>query len=132
MFTKKGTSPHINNFELGQHGRYRTNVWHYPGSNSFARNTTEGNALELHPTVKPVAMVADAIMDCSKRSHIILDSFLGSGTTLIAAETTGRVCYGMEIDPVYVDTAIRRWQAHTGAKAVHSLSGNLFDTGEVQ
>jgi DNA modification methylase len=77
----------------------------------------EGNLLALHPTVKPVAMVADAILDCTERGGIVLDAFLGSGTTVIAAERTGRRCYGVELDPVYVDSAIRRWQVLTGGKA---------------
>ena len=90
---------HRNNVQLGQFGRNRSNVWHYPGVNSFARCGEEGNLLALHPTVKPVAMVADAILDCSARGDIVLDAFLGSGTTLIAAERTGRRCYGLELDP---------------------------------
>ena len=101
---KNGKASHRNNVQLGQFGRYRTNVWEYPGANSFSRNTEEGNLLALHPTVKPVAMIADAILDCSARGDIILDGFLGSGTTVIAAERTGRVCYGLELDPAYVDT----------------------------
>ncbi|MBV1889383.1 MAG: ParB N-terminal domain-containing protein [Proteobacteria bacterium] len=125
---KHGTAPHMNNFELGQYGRHRSNVWNYPGANSFARAGEEGNALAWHPTVKPVAMVADAILDCSKRGGIILDSFLGSGTTLIASERTGRICYGIEIDPLYVDTAIRRWQTMTGQKAVHAVTNQTFDS----
>jgi DNA modification methylase len=84
---KRGKGPHRNNVQLGQYGRYRTNLWTYPGVNSFSRTTEEGNLLELHPTVKPVALVADAIMDCSARGDIVLDPFLGSGTTVIAAET---------------------------------------------
>lgn len=128
---KQGTAPHQNHFELGQHGRYRTNVWEYAGMNSFAReHGEEGNLLALHPTVKPVAMVADAIRDCSRRGEIVLDAFLGSGTTLMAAEKTGRICYGIEIDPLYVDTAIRRWQARTGSKAVHAVTGVPFDQPE--
>jgi DNA modification methylase len=123
---KNGKDSHRNNVQLGQYGRYRTNVWSYPGVNSFARTTEEGNLLELHPTVKPVALVADAIMDCSSRNDIILDSFLGSGTTIIAAERTGRVCHGIEIDAGYVDTAIRRWQTFTGKTATHSISGRSF------
>jgi DNA modification methylase len=83
--------------------------------------------LELHPTVKPVAMVADAILDCSARGDIVLDAFLGSGTTVIAAERTGRRCYGLELDPAYVDTAIRRWQARTGGSARHQASGRNFN-----
>jgi DNA modification methylase len=102
-------------------------VWHYPGANSFTRCGAEGNLLALHPTVKPVAMVADAILDCTERGDIVLDAFLGSGTTVIAAERTGRRCYGLELDPAYVDTAIRRWQALTGGSARHAASGRLFD-----
>ena len=127
---KHGKEPHRNNVELGQYGRYRSNVWHYPGVNSFSRTTKEGNLLALHPTVKPVALVADAIMDCSGRGDLILDPFLGSGTTIIAAERTGRGCYGIEIDPVYVDTIVRRWQAFTGQSAVHALSGQTFSVLE--
>ncbi len=123
---KHGKESHRNNVQLGQYGRYRSNVWHYPGVNSFSRSTDEGNLLALHPTVKPVALVADAIMDCSGRGDLILDAFLGSGTTVIAAERTGRICYGIEIDPVYVDTIVRRWQAFTGQSAVHALSGRTF------
>jgi DNA modification methylase len=124
---KHGRQGHRNNVQLGQFGRNRTNVWHYPGANSFARCGEEGNLLALHPTVKPVAMVADAILDCSARGEIVLDSFLGSGTTVIAAERTGRRCYGLELDPAYVDTIIRRWQALTGESAHHAASGRSFD-----
>ncbi len=123
---KHGKESHRNNVQLGQYGRYRSNVWHYPGVNSFSRSTDEGNLLALHPTVKPVALVADAIMDCSERGGLVLDAFLGSGTTVIAAERTGRVCFGIEIDPVYVDTIIRRWQVFTGQSAIHGLSGRKF------
>jgi hypothetical protein len=123
---KHGKESHRNNVQLGQYGRYRSNVWSYPGVNSFSRSTEEGNLLALHPTVKPVALVADAIMDCSARGDVVLDAFLGSGTTIIAAERTGRVCYGIEIDPAYVDTIVRRWQAFTGQSALHALSGRTF------
>jgi DNA modification methylase len=123
---KFGKDKHTNNVQLGQYGRYRTNVWNYPGMNSFARKTEEGNLLELHPTVKPVALVADAIMDVSSRGDLVLDSFLGSGTTLIAAERTGRTCYGIELEPVYVDVAVRRWQTLTGLQAKHFVSGRTF------
>jgi DNA modification methylase len=129
---KHGKESHRNNVQLGQYGRYRSNVWHYPGVNSFSRSTEEGNLLALHPTVKPVALVADAIMDCSGRGDLVLDSFLGSGTTVIAAERTGRVCYGIEIDPVYLDTIVRRWQAFTGQSAVHALSGRTFTQLELE
>jgi DNA modification methylase len=123
---KNGKDKHRNNVQLGQFGRYRTNVWSYPGVNSFARKTDEGNLLEFHPTVKPVALVADTIMDVSARGDVVLDSFLGSGTTIIAAERTGRICYGIELEPQYVDTAIRRWQGLTGLSAKHGISGRSF------
>src|SRR5262249_45390851 len=124
---KHGHAAHRNNIQLGQYGRNRTNVWTYPGANSFGHGTEEGNLLALHPTVKPVALVADAIMDCSARSDIVLDGFLGSGSTVIAAERTGRCCYGLELDPLYVDVIIRRWQTFTGEKARHAASGKSFD-----
>jgi DNA modification methylase len=124
---KHGRQGHRNNVQLGQFGRNRTNVWRYPGANSFARCGEEGDLLALHPTVKPVAMVADAILDCSARGDIVLDAFLGSGTTVIAAERTGRRCCGLELDPAYVDTIIRRWQTLTGSSARHAASGRSFD-----
>ena len=118
---KNGQAPHINNFELGQHGRHRSNVWTYAGMNSLGPDRLD--ELRMHPTVKPVALVADAILDCSRRGGVILDAFAGSGTTLIAAEKTGRRAYAMELDPRYVQTAIRRWQAFTGDEAVHAETG---------
>lgn len=124
---KSGTAPHINNIELGKHGRYRTNVWNYAGVNSFGEDRGD---LSLHPTVKPVAMVADAIRDCSHRRGIVLDAFLGSGTTLIAAEKTGRRGYGIEIDPAYCDVAIRRLRAVCGLEAI--LEGNYQSFGDVE
>jgi DNA modification methylase len=124
---KRGHDRHHNNVRLGRFGRNRGNVWHYPGVNSFARCGEEGNLLALHRTVNPVAMVADAILDCSARSEIVFDAFLGSGTTVIAAERTGRRCYGLELDPAYVDTIIRRWQAQTGGSARHAARGRSFD-----
>ena len=124
---KHGHAAHRNNVLLGQYGRNRSNVWRYPGANSFARQTDEGNLLALHPTVKPVAMVADAILDCTTRGQIVLDPFLGSGTAVIAAERVGRRCYGLELDPLYVDSIIRRWQAFTGDHARHAASGQSFD-----
>ena len=127
LLFKHGRAPHRNNVQLGRFGRNRSNVWHYPGVNSFARNGAEGNLLALHPTVKPVAMVADAILNSTARGDIVLDAFLGSGTTLIAAERTGRRCCGLELDPAYVDTIIRRWQALTGGTAHHAASGRSFD-----
>jgi len=124
---KHGRSGHRNNVQLGQFGRNRSNVWHYPGANSFARHSEEGNLLALHPTVKPVAMVADAILDCSARGEIVLDAFLGSGTTVIAAERTGRRCHGLELDPIHVDRTVRRWQKLTGGRARHAASDRDFD-----
>jgi DNA modification methylase len=113
VFKQRG-GEHRNNVQLGRFGRNRSNVWQYPGANSFARYGEEGNLLALHPTVKPVAMVADAILDGSARGDIVLDAFVGSGTTIIAAERTGRRCCALELDPGDVDTAIRRWQTLTG------------------
>jgi DNA modification methylase len=124
---KHGRNGHRNNVQLGRFGRNRSNIWHYPGANSFARCGEEANLLALHPTVKPVAMVADAILDCSARGDIVLDAFLGSGTTVIAAERTGRRCCGLELDPAYIDTIVRRWQALTGGSARHAASGRSFD-----
>lgn len=129
---KNGTAPHRNNFELGQHGRYRTNVWNYPSASTLSRQGTEGDLLALHPTVKPIALVADAILDCSARGGIVLDVFLGSGTTLLAAHRVGRTCYGLEIDPLYVDTAIRRWQTMTGGQARLASTGITFDDRAAQ
>jgi DNA modification methylase len=121
---KKGDLPHINNFELGQHGRYRTNVWNYRGVSSGSRQARE--ELSLHPTVKPVAMVADAILDCSKRGGIILDPFCGSGTILIACEKTGRKARAIEIDPLYCDRAVMRWQSFAHGEAVLAETGESF------
>lgn len=110
---KNGDEPHINNFELGQHGRYRTNVWDYESAKSFSvRNSATEGGLSLHPTVKPVKMVADAMLDCSNKGDIILDLFGGSGTTLIAAEKTGRIAYMSEISTDYCDVIIRRYVGH--------------------
>ena len=124
---RKGKEPHRNNVQLGQFGRNRTNVWNYPGIQTQSKQCDEGNLLALHPTVKPVAMVADAILDCTARGELVLDSFLGSGTTLLAAERVGRICYAIEIDPRYVDVAIRRWQNFTGEAAIHAATGKQFD-----
>lgn len=129
---KNGKAPHRNNIELGRFGRNRSNVWSYPGVTPFGHETEEGNLLKLHPTVKPVRMLADALMDASARGDIVLDPFLGSGSTLIAAERVGRVCRGIELDPRYVDTAIRRWQRYTGLKATHAASGRSFDELEAE
>ena len=123
---KHGKGSHKNNIQLGRYGRTRSNVWQYPSINSFGRSGEEGNLLALHPTIKPVAMVKDAILDCTARGEIVLDAFLGSGTTVIAAERTGRICYGMELDPLYGDTVIRRWQVFSGKSAVNTESGQKF------
>jgi 16S rRNA G966 N2-methylase RsmD len=122
---KVGTAAHINNVELGKHGRYRTNVWSYAGINSFGAERDAD--LAMHPTVKPVALVADTMLDCSWRGGIVLDAFSGSGTTIIAAERTGRRGYAIEIDPAYVDVAIKRYQQVTGEAAIHADTGLTFD-----
>lgn len=127
LIFKNGTAPHRNNVQLGKFGRNRTNVWQYPGVNAFARQTEEGRLGQHHPTVKPLAMVADALLDCTARGDIVLDAFLGSGTTLMAAERIGRICRAIELDPLYVDVAIRRWQRQTGDAAIHAASGRTFD-----
>ena len=121
---KAGTAPHVNNVELGKHGRYRTNVWSYAGANTFSK-TREAD-LEMHPTVKPVALVADAILDCSKRRGIVLDAFGGSGTTLVAAERTGRRGYAVELDPHYSDVIVRRLEAIMSCQAMHVRTGKSF------
>jgi hypothetical protein len=120
---KHGEGPHQN---TGRSARARSNVWRYPGVDSIGKDRVDipGN----HPTVKPVALIADALRDVSRRGDVVLDTFLGSGSTLIAAEETGRVCIGIELDPVYVDAAIRRWQKRTGKEAVHAVSSMTFDT----
>lgn len=120
---KKGDAPHVNNFELGQHGRYRTNVWNYPGVNTFKGS----ELLAMHPTVKPVSLIADAIRDCSHRKGIVLDPFAGSGTILIAAERTGRHARAIELDPRFVDVAIMRWQRVTGKQAVLAATGQTWE-----
>jgi DNA modification methylase len=122
---KNGTRPHINNVELGRFGRSRTNVWDYPGVNTMREGRLED--LAMHPTVKPLLMISDAILDCSKRGDIVLDCFGGSGTTLVAAERTGRKGFVMELDPAYVDVTIRRFEKLTGIQAVHAETGLSFD-----
>ncbi len=128
LIFKHGKGRHCNNIQLGKFGRHRSDVWTYPSPNSFAgRRTDEGNPLEWHATPKPVGLVADVLLDASARGDCVLDCFLGSGSTLIAAERTGRRCFGMELDPKFVDVAIRRWQAFTGDRARHAASGRVFD-----
>jgi DNA modification methylase len=121
---KSGSAPHINNIELGKYGRYRTNIWTYAGVNGFGDGRSD---LELHPTVKPVTMVADALRDCSRRKGIILDPFAGSGTTLIAAERTGRRGFGIELDPLYCDVILRRLRSVCGLQAVLQATSQKFE-----
>jgi DNA modification methylase len=127
---KKGAARHVNNVELGRFGRNRTNIWNYAGANTFGKDRDA--ELAMHPTVKPVALVADAILDCSKRNGIVLDSFAGSGTTLIAAERTGRRGYGIELDPYYVDTIIRRFEKLYGLKAFNAKTQKPFESSEAK
>lgn len=122
---KAGTAPHLNNFELGQHGRYRTNVWDYAGVTTMRAGRLE--ELAMHPTVKPVGLVADAMKDCSKRGGLVLDPFCGSGTVLIAAERTGRRARALEVDPHYVDVAVQRWQSYAGKNATLITTGKTFE-----
>lgn len=122
---RNGSSPHLNNIQMGRHGRNRSNVWRYSGVNTFRTGRME--ELAAHPTAKPVALVADALRDCTRRGDLVLDTFAGSGTTIMAAERVGRKAYAIEIDPQYVDVAIRRWQSFTGRDAVLSGSGRCFD-----
>jgi DNA modification methylase len=120
-----GKTAHCNNIELGRHGRSRSNVWHYAGVDSFRAGRMD--ELRSHPTAKPVALVADAIKDCTRRGDIVLDTFLGSGTTIMAAERVGRHARALEIEPRFVDVAIRRWQAFTRRDAIHAQSRLSFD-----
>jgi DNA modification methylase len=122
---KQGTAAHTNSFGLGETGRYRTNVWDYAGISSISAGRAE--ELAMHPTVKPVALIADAIRDCSRRGEIVLDGFGGSGSTLIAAEKTGRSARVIEYDPIYCDTIVRRWELFTGKKAALAGTEQLFD-----
>ena len=122
---KQGTAPHVNNVELGKRGRWRSNVWTYPGASSLGSDARRG--LKDHPTVKPTAMLEDALLDLSNRSDIVIDPFLGSGSTLIAADKTGRVCRGVELDPLYVDVIVRRYEAATDNPAVLVETGEVFD-----
>ena len=121
---KKGSAPHVNNVELGKRGRWRSNVWSYPGASSLGSEARKG--LKDHPTVKPAAMLEDALLDLTHRGDIVIDPFLGSGSTLVAAENTGRVCRGVELDPLYVDVIVRRYEATTGNQAVLVETGETF------
>jgi DNA modification methylase len=122
---RNGDAPHLNNIELGRHGRNRSNVWTYAGVNTFRKGRLD--ELVVHPTVKPIALVADAIKDCSRRGDIVLDPFMGSGTTILAAEKVGRRAYGIELDPLYTDAAVRRWQDFTRRDAILASTGQTFN-----
>ena len=122
---KVGTAPHTNSFGLGGTGRYRTNVWDYAGITGLGAKRMD--ELAMHPTVKPAALVADAIRDCSRRGETVLDVFGGSGTTLIAAETCGRTARLLECDPCYCDTIVTRWETYTGKRAVLDKDGRAFE-----
>jgi DNA modification methylase len=121
---KKGKAPHINNVEFGKNGRWRSNVWTYPGPSSMGSEARQG--LQDHPTVKPVCVLEDALLDMTERGDIVLDPFIGSGSTLIAAEKTGRRCRGVELDPLYVDVILRRYEAVTGRQAVLESTGEAY------
>jgi DNA modification methylase len=124
---RKGKTQHRNNIMLGKYGRNRTNVWYYPSANM----SKEGRrALRDHPTPKPVAMICDIIRDVTSHDDIVFDPFLGGGTTLISAQKTGRICYGIELEPRYVDVCVRRWQELTGKQALHAKTGLRFDAYE--
>lgn len=122
---KKGKAPHVNNVALGKHGRWRSNVWSYPGGSSLGSDSRDG--LKLHPTVKPRAMLEDALLDVTNRGDLVIDCFCGSGSTLAAAETTGRRCRAIEIDGLYCDVIIKRWQELTGENAILEATGETFD-----
>lgn len=122
---KNGDASHTNTFELGQHGRYRTNIWEYAGVNTF--RTGRLDELGMHPTVKPVAMIAEAIRDVTRRAEIVLDPFAGSGTTIIAAEKTGRHARAIEYDAGYCDVIVRRWQRYTGKAATLDRTDRTFE-----
>jgi DNA modification methylase len=122
---KNGSAPHANNIELGKRGRWRSNVWTYPGASSLGSDARRG--LEDHPTVKPTAMLEDALLDLSDRGDVVIDPFLGSGSTLIAAHKTGRLCRGVELDPLYVDVIVRRFEGATGTAATLVETGEAFE-----
>lgn len=121
---KKGDAPHVNNVMLGKNGRWRSNVWTYPGASSLGSDARKG--LQEHPTVKPVAMLEDAFLDMTERGDVIIDPFLGSGSALIACEKTGRRCRGLELDPRYVEVIPRRYQAVTKKPAILESTGETY------
>jgi len=120
-----GQGPHLNNIELGRHGRSRSNVWHYAGVNTFRAGRLDD--LKSHPTVKPAALIADAMKDVTRRREIVLDCFCGSGTAVLAAERVGRRAYTLELEPRFVDVSIRRWQAFARRDAIHAETGLTFE-----
>ena len=122
-----GKAKHRNNIALGKFGRSRSNVWQYDAAASFLKAEEAGNLVANHPSPKNTKMVADAVLDCTARGEIVLDPFLGSGTTMIACDRVGRICYGLELDPVYADMSVRRWQIVTGEAAIHDETGLTFD-----
>jgi hypothetical protein len=122
---RAGADQPLDNVGLGRHGRNRTTVWSYPGMSSFGKERDQ--LLGSHPTVKPVAMIADVLRDVTKRGQVVLDTFLGSGSTLMAAQETGRICCGVELDPLYVDVTVRRLQNATGRDAVLVETGERFN-----
>jgi DNA modification methylase len=124
LVVKYGTAPHTNAIELGKHGRYRTNVWEVPGANSFG--ATRDQDLADHPTVKPTKLLTEAIRDVTRQGEIVLDAFAGSGSTILACERAKRIGYAIEIEPKYIDVAIRRWEAMTGEEAVLEETGESF------
>ena len=128
----KGGAPSRNNVQLGRFGRSRSNVWTYPGAASLARTAEEGNPLAMHPTVKPLALICDILLDASARGDVIADPFAGSGTSVIAAEKLGRKARAMELDPLYCDTIIRRWRNWSGMDAVRASDGLTFSALEAQ
>jgi DNA modification methylase len=121
---KKGTAAHVNNVELGRFGRWRSNLWTYPGASTLGSDARDG--LAVHPTVKPCALLEDALLDVSRRDEIVIEPFAGSGSTLLAAESVGRVCRAIEIDGLYCDVIVRRWQAMTGEQATLAETGETF------
>ena len=125
---KNGKATHRNNFRLGQHGRTRSNLWQFPAVRNLGaeEHGKKDEALLLHPTIKPVRLIEEALLDCSKRNEIVLDPFLGSGSTLIACEKTKRRCVGIELSPRYVDVALHRWKALTGEEPVHVQSQQAY------
>jgi DNA modification methylase len=125
---KYGSAPHVNNVALGRHGRWRSNLWIAPGASSLGSDSRDG--LKLHPTVKPVALLEDAILDLTRRGEILLDPFLGSGSTMVAADKVGRTCRGVELDPLYCDVIVRRLMEAIGTDAILAETGETFATVE--